>query len=98
MINCEFYQRSFVSNSFGKGAAQIRIRIDFTPDPDPAKSFGSDRIRIRLWIRIHNTAKGGMETNLFKASNNEREKRVEMGGQAVISAYCGCREVGRDNV
>jgi hypothetical protein len=27
-INCEFYRRSFVSNSFGIRAAQIRIRID----------------------------------------------------------------------
>jgi hypothetical protein len=35
-------------------------------------------------------AKGGMETNLFKANNNnQREKRLEMGEKAVISAHCG---------
>jgi hypothetical protein len=68
--NCEFYQGSFVSNSFWIRAARIRIRNDsfrIRKDSfriwlrirgkvlDPTGS-GSDRIRIRLRIGIHNTA------------------------------------------
>ena len=39
---------SLLQIHLGSGAA--RTRYVFFPDPDPAKSFGSDR------IRIHNTA------------------------------------------
>jgi len=61
-LNFEAWKIKFYLIEFVFGSSWLRIRIwtnysdpDLDPDSDPAKRFGSFRIRIRLRIQIHNT-------------------------------------------